>query len=48
VTSGGDTKKIKHHKKHNSNKAALEPADFPLYENEQGYGESNEVNQTAN
>jgi hypothetical protein len=48
VTSSGDTKKIKYNKKHNCNKAALEPANLSLYENEQGYSESNKVNETAN
>ncbi len=48
MTSSGDTKKIKQNKKHNCNKAALEPANLSLYENEQGYCESNKVNETAN
>jgi hypothetical protein len=47
VTSGGDTKIIKHHKKQNCNKAALEPANLSLYKNEQAYGEFNKVNETA-
>ena len=39
---------IKHHKKQNSNKATLEPANLSLYEDEQAYTESNKVNKTAN
>jgi hypothetical protein len=48
VTSSGDTKEIKHNKKHNCNKAALEPANLALHKNEQGYSKSNKVNETAN
>jgi hypothetical protein len=48
VTSSGDTKKIKHDKKQNCNKATLEPVNLTLYENEQAYSESNKVNETAN
>jgi hypothetical protein len=48
VASSGDTKKIKHHKKQNCNKASFEPANFPLHENEQTYTESKKVNKTAN
>jgi hypothetical protein len=48
VTPCGDTKIIKHNKKHNCNKAALEPANLSLYEKKQAYSESNKINETTN
>ncbi len=47
MASCGDTKKIKHHKKQNCNKATLKPANLSLHENKQAYSESNKVNETA-